>query len=201
MDAEVKRTVLPPLQNGQESFPPNTVQYPYPLQDQGYQQAPSPYYGPPPPIVQQPYPQSYINGSSFGVQPGGFVGPPGLEYLTMVDQLLIKQKMEIFEAFTGFESSNKYKVLNSLGQEVFFAKEDTDCCTRQFCGPGRPFEMNLLDIQSREVLHLVRPLRCQSCFYPCCLQELEVGDNGFPIKPELYFNNYFTRFIHLPEPS
>ena len=88
----------------------------------------------------------------------------------MVDQLLVKQKVEksmrqfnlfffcffkveILEAFTGFETANKYKVsetfvcvpivlsqniiwtffqvLNSVGQEVYKAKEDTDCCTRQ----------------------------------------------------------------------
>jgi len=106
--------------------------------------------------------------------PAGYLGPPGLEYLAMVDQLLIKQKVEIFEAFTGFESSNKYKVLNSLGQEVFYAKEETDCCTRQCCGPSRPFDMRITDNQEREVMHLVRPLRCQSCCFPCCLQELEV---------------------------
>lgn len=113
-------------------------------------------------------------GAPLGAPPATYIGPPGLEYLAMVDQLLIKQKVEILEAFTGFESANKYKVLNSLGQDVFSAKEDTDCCTRQCCGPSRPFEMNILDNQQQEVLHLVRPLRCQSCCFPCCLQELEV---------------------------
>jgi len=33
-------------------------------------------------------------------------------------------------AFTGFETANKYSVKNSLGQKVYFAAEDTDCCTR-----------------------------------------------------------------------
>lgn len=27
--------------------------------------------------------------------------PPGLEYLTSIDQLLVKQKVELLEAFTG----------------------------------------------------------------------------------------------------
>ena len=36
--------------------------------------------------------------------------PPGLEYLLHVDQLLVKQTVELFEAFTGFETANKYKV-------------------------------------------------------------------------------------------
>ena len=82
--------------------------------------------------------------------------------------------MELLEAFTGWESCNKYKIMNNLGQDVFFAKEDTDCCTRMCCGPGRPFEMNIVDNSGKEVIHLVRPLRCQGCCFPCCLQELEV---------------------------
>ncbi|XP_071270189.1 phospholipid scramblase 1 isoform X3 [Salvelinus alpinus] len=36
--------------------------------------------------------------------------PPGLEYLTQVDQLLIKQKVEFIEALAGFESNNKYEL-------------------------------------------------------------------------------------------
>merc|ERR1712198_527290 len=38
--------------------------------------------------------------------------PPGLQYLTMVDQLLVKQKVELLEAVTGFETQNKYKVIH-----------------------------------------------------------------------------------------
>lgn len=41
-----------------------------------------------------------------------------LEYLTTVDQLLIKQKVELLEAFTGFETNNKFTIKNSLGQKV-----------------------------------------------------------------------------------
>jgi len=100
--------------------------------------------------------------------------PPGLQYLTMLDQLVVKQKVELLEAFTGFETANKYKVYNSLGQEVYNAKEDTDCCTRQCCGPIRPFMLNITDGQGQEVITLDRPLRCQACCFPCCLQELEV---------------------------
>ena len=55
-----------------------------------------------------------------------------------------------------------------------YLSSDTDCCTRQCCGPGRPFEMKILDNMQREVIHLSRPLRCQCCCCPCCLQEIEV---------------------------
>ena len=36
----------------------------------------------------------------------------------MVDQLLIKQKVEVLEVVTGIETENKYEVLNSMGQLV-----------------------------------------------------------------------------------
>ena len=100
--------------------------------------------------------------------------PPGLQYLSMVDQLVVKQKVEILEAFTGFETNNKYKIFNSLGQQVYTSKEDTDCLTRQCCGPARPFDMVISDNTGMEVIHLNRPLRCQCCLCFCCLQEMEV---------------------------
>ena len=121
---------------------------------------------------------SYPNFGAIINQPEGFSGSPmsnnpyGLVYLTFLDQLFIKQQM--IEASTGRESSFKYKVLNSIGQEVFFAKKDTDCCNWQFCAPSRPFSMSIMDAGMREVLRLERPLRCQACCFPCCLQELEV---------------------------
>ena len=43
------------------------------------------------------------------------------------------------------------------------------------CGPQRPFDMVIRDNADREVLHFNRPLRCNSCLFPCCLQELEVS--------------------------
>lgn len=100
--------------------------------------------------------------------------PPGLEYLAQIDQMIIKQKIELFELFTGCEMQNKYDVYNTLGQQIFFVQEDTDFCTRQCCGPLRPFDIHVTDNYQREVIRLVRPLRCQGCCWPCCLQELEV---------------------------
>ncbi|XP_053218207.1 phospholipid scramblase 3 isoform X3 [Podarcis raffonei] len=91
-----------------------------------------------------------------------------------VDQILIHQKVELVEAFIGFEGNNKYEVRNSLGQHIFHAQEQNDCCTRNCCGSLRRFSMRLDDPAGREVLRMVRPLKCVSCWFPCCLQELEV---------------------------
>uniref|UniRef100_A0A8B9DU44 Phospholipid scramblase n=1 Tax=Anser cygnoides TaxID=8845 RepID=A0A8B9DU44_ANSCY len=108
--------------------------------------------------------------------------PPGLEYLTQIDQILIHQQTELLEIFLGFESNNKYEIKNTLGQRVYFAVEDTDCCTRNCCGPSRPFTIRIMDNLGREVITLQRPLRCSSCCFPCCLQEIEIqAPPGTPV--------------------
>lgn len=53
--------------------------------------------------------------------------PPGLEYLTTIDQLLVKQKVELLEAIIGFETNNKFTIKNNLGQKV------RDCLLRLSC--------------------------------------------------------------------
>ncbi|XP_078003358.1 phospholipid scramblase 1 isoform X3 [Phascolarctos cinereus] len=99
--------------------------------------------------------------------------PPGLEYLTQIDQLLIHQQVELLEALTGFETNNRYAISNSFGQRVYFAVEENDCCTRNCCGNLRPFIIKILDNTGREVITFDRPFRCVSCFYPCCLQQIK----------------------------
>ncbi|XP_076453825.1 phospholipid scramblase 1-like [Babylonia areolata] len=132
----------------------------------------------PQPVGGPPMPGAPPQGAGWGPGPGAPGAPancpPGLEYLASVDQLLVKQKMEAFEAFTGFETNNKYQVLNSLGQRVFMAVEDTCCCTRCCCGSSRPFDIKLMDNTKKEIVHLERPLRCEFCLFCCCLQKLEV---------------------------
>ncbi|XP_062849893.1 phospholipid scramblase 2-like isoform X2 [Trichomycterus rosablanca] len=100
--------------------------------------------------------------------------PPGLEYLTQVDQLLVHQKVELVEALLGWETCNHYLVRNSLGQQVFSASEGSDFCSRIICGSARSFVLRVHDNLGQEVLTLVRPLKCSGCCFPCCLQELEV---------------------------
>jgi len=123
--------------------------------------------------------------------------PAGLEYLTQIDQLLVKQKVEIMELLTNFETANKYEVKNSMGQTVYKAKEHSGCCNRQCCGPLRKFKMKIADNTGREVLQLDRPLNCRDCCFPCCLQEMTVsspitGEVMGYIKQEWHF--YLPKF-------
>ncbi|XP_014440830.1 phospholipid scramblase 1 isoform X1 [Tupaia chinensis] len=116
------------------------------------------------------------------VPPAHLNCPPGLEYLTLIDTILIHQQVEPLELLTGFETANKYEIRNRLGERIYFAVEYNDCCTRNCCGYSRPFTMKIMDNMRREVIILERPLRCNSCFCPCCLQKIEIqAPPGVPI--------------------
>lgn len=100
--------------------------------------------------------------------------PPGLEYLSQIDQLVIKQQVELLEMVTDIETNNKYKVKNSMGQTVYKAKEKSGFCMRQCCGHNRSFKMEIKDNAGREVLKLDRPFNCNCICFPCCLHEMDV---------------------------
>ncbi|XP_054731736.1 phospholipid scramblase 2-like [Anastrepha obliqua] len=163
---------------------------PQPLYNGGGGFQPSPGFGPQGPVVTQPGmpppgqpgqpmmqpPQAKGPAGDWMSMPAGIPNcPRGLEYLTMVDQLLVKQKVELLEAFTGFETNNKFSIKNALGQKVYFAVEDSDSCTRNICGSSRPFDMKVFDNCRNEVIHMNRPLACSACCFPCCLQTMEVS--------------------------
>ncbi|XP_065166220.1 phospholipid scramblase 2 isoform X3 [Atheta coriaria] len=169
----------PPPQGPGYGYPPpgppgGDMGYPPPGPPGGDMGYPPPGY---PPVVNQPVGQGAPPNSGWMHMPQGPAAncPPGLEYLTMIDQLLVHQKVELLEALTGFETNNKYTIKNSLGQKVYYAAEDNDCLTRNCCGPLRPFEMVIMDNYRNQVLHLHRPLACDSCCFPCCLQSMEVS--------------------------
>jgi len=116
-------------------------------------------------------------------KPQGLPGcPPGLEYLTQLDQLIIKQQVELLEVLTGFETQNKYRILNNQGQQAYFAKEESECCERQCCGPSRGFKMHITDNNNQEVITIERPFKCcAGCCWcasaDCCSMELTIKDS------------------------
>lgn len=105
---------------------------------------------------------------------------PGLEYLAVIDQIIIQQDVELLEAFTGIETCNSYEAKNSMGQFIYKIAENSSCFARCCCGPRRCLEMDVTDYKNTVVMHFVRPLRCSHtlfciCCCSClCLQEMEV---------------------------
>ena len=95
----------------------------------------------------------------------------GLEYLATVDQLFIKQEVEVLEIITGFETANKYSVTDQFGNLVFSISEESGCCNRFCCGPCRSFNIMIRDTQGQTVMQLVSPNYCTAW---CCLRSIEV---------------------------
>ncbi|XP_036410118.1 phospholipid scramblase 2-like [Megalops cyprinoides] len=108
--------------------------------------------------------------------------PPGLEYLTVMDVLLIHKKENLAAAVFGCATEKKYKIKNGLGQQFLYAEEENDCCNLQCCGSSRSFLIRVSDNLGQQIMTLTRPLNCDACCFPGCLQELEVqSPPGIPI--------------------
>ncbi|XP_076823563.1 phospholipid scramblase 1-like [Clavelina lepadiformis] len=86
--------------------------------------------------------------------------PPGLEYLSQLDQLLVHQQVELFEALTSVETKNKYAIKNGAGQQCYYAYEESDLCMRICCKSNRGFMMHIVDNAGQEVIRLNRPFKC-----------------------------------------
>ncbi|XP_059169955.1 phospholipid scramblase 2-like [Physella acuta] len=167
-------TTAPPISAHQDAPQPILQQPPQPI----LQQPPQPILQQPPqPILQQP-PQANFPPPPPGPvvmiqEPVAMVmasGPPlpqGLEYLSKLNQVIIKQDVELLEAIVGFETQNSYKLFNSAGQQCYSAFEKSNCCARQCCGNNRCFEMIVTDNFNQMVFSVYRPYKfCK--YHPCC---------------------------------
>ncbi|XP_049542600.1 phospholipid scramblase 1-like [Anopheles darlingi] len=113
--------------------------------------------------------------------------PPGLEHLIGIDKLRVCQSVDMLKMFTTFEHANKYTIKTGSGDHVYSATEDTGYCTRFCCGTLRSFDVEIVDrSEKRAVLYISRPWRCQSCWFPCCMQKLAVtastGNVGYVVQ-------------------
>merc|ERR1711879_519061 len=102
------------------------------------------------------------------------------------------------------EMANKYKVFNAGGrEELFFAYEETDCCTRQCqvrgCADCAPYSVTIMYTRggsSQKVLELNKPSTCTvCCFNRPVLNVIDVGSGqqiGSIIDPCHLCNDDFT---------
>lgn len=132
----------------------------------GYGPPPQPGYGPTPPQGTPVAPGQWME------RPEGCEScPPGLEYLSLIDQVLVQQQVELLEAFTQFETQNKYKIVNIMGQQIYFAAEESDACMRQCCGNSRGFIIHITDNIGREVMRVIREFKCcVGCSWCACCE-------------------------------
>merc|ERR1711962_124704 len=123
--------------------------------------------GPPPPVV--PVEPIWITPPADPPPPNC---PPGLEYLLLVEDLVVIQRIEKLEIITRYETNNKYEVYNALGQQNFRLKEDSNALSRQWHGSSRSFNILVLDNYDRHIAHFYRPFKWKCCGYS--MQEIEI---------------------------
>lgn len=93
----------------------------------------------------------------------------------------------------GTETVNKYEIKNSLGQRIYFAVEESVCFNRTFCSTLRSCTLRITDNSGQEVITVNRPLRCDSCWCPCYLQEVGSGVL-FPSTFEKISKHFFNKW-------
>ena len=66
--------------------------------------------------------------------------------------LTVRQEVEMLQVFTGFETRNRYRVLDPNGQDVLYAYEESGTLSRLFLQSHRPLKLHLIDGGGRTVL-------------------------------------------------
>ena len=86
-----------------------------------------------------------------------------LEKLADTEALKIQQRKEWGEILTGFETRNKYNIMDSRGNRIFEAEEEggsfATVLTRFFLTHLRPFTINVLSQEGNKLFVLKRPFR------------------------------------------
>jgi len=83
-----------------------------------------------------------------------------MERLRSATGLMIQQKKEWGEIITGFETRNRYVVMDASGSELYLAAEEGgSALLRMFLKALRPFEIVVLTPEGNPVLRLKRPFR------------------------------------------
>lgn len=95
---------------------------------------------------------------------------PGLEKLTQVTALFIKQDLSVAEALTQgmCEFNNRYRVYNQDGNLVYNVIEESEFCCRCCCAPNHTMSLDFKDETDRTVMHIDKPFKVPPCC-PVCL--------------------------------
>ena len=108
----------------------------------------------------------------------------------MLDQLLVKQEISLLEVVLPFESSNKYSIFNSMGQNIYYAAEDSNICLRQICGPRRPWTVHVWSVLAiglcklkSHILHAGTPLADTLRFLPNIIRFFASFFKQMPMNP------------------
>ena len=72
--------------------------------------------------------------------------------LTQFQELVVRQEVEHLEAFSGFETSNRYRVTTPEGDTLLYAFEESGFLGRQFLKSHRPLTLHIVDDDGEPLL-------------------------------------------------
>jgi len=72
-------------------------------------------------------------------------------------KLFVKQKVETLEILTGFETKNKYRVMDDQQKDFLYAYEESNFLARQFLSRYRPLKIIIIDNNKAPQLTIERP--------------------------------------------
>lgn len=107
-----------------------------------------------------------------------FIPLSGLDFLTIADQLIIQQTVELQDILSAVESENRYLVKVPYGETLYYGAEASGTLQRIFCGSSRSFYMKLFDQTRQQAILLKRRLACANCCCGCYLQKIKVFTPG-----------------------
>jgi len=217
---------------GQSQWTYPVTQQPYPAQGMPPQGAPAtatPYQQPNAPPQQMVDPNAQNAGGMISNDPlsgmfnnvknaqwmptpqGVECSVPGLEKLTVVNKLIVKQDLSVIEAVSQgcCEFNNKYRLFNENGQLVYQVIEESDVLCRCCCNPNHKLNLEVKDEYDRKVMDIYRPFkvpRCCPVCLPCCQQQATIAtggyDNDLKVKGMLWqpcCGGFFTPKLELYE--
>uniref|UniRef100_A0A915L846 Phospholipid scramblase n=1 Tax=Romanomermis culicivorax TaxID=13658 RepID=A0A915L846_ROMCU len=107
------------------------------------------------PIMQQPGSAMMMGGGLMVMDVNTLLAP-----LIGADKVVVRQNVEMAEVFTGIETSNRYMIYNGAGQILYYAYEDTDFATMQYCGTRRRFRIHVMDAFRRRIIVVSADVLC-----------------------------------------
>jgi hypothetical protein len=82
-----------------------------------------------------------------------------MEKLKAAETVVVQQKKEWGEIITGFETKNKYAVLDSSNQQLYWAAEESSFLVRLLLKTLRPLTMHILSMEGKPAINVVKPFR------------------------------------------
>ncbi|CUM62752.1 uncharacterized protein PRCAT00000309001 [Priceomyces carsonii] len=116
------------------------------------------------------------NRTTFSVPPNknGLITPEdGIYDMLKEPTLVIERQIEMMNVFLGFEQANRYRILNSMGEQVGFMEEKDygfmKMLGRQFFRLHRPFELEVFNNYGDLLMVIKRPFSFINSHIKCFL--------------------------------